>query len=79
MSTTRLATAQKWGFKEFQFKCEDDNDQSKVTSIVCIICKEFYSENSDELNNLKGQIKTQVQNWTNGSTTVKKKAMLKSI
>ena len=45
MSTTRLATTQKWGFTEFQFKCEDDHDQSKVTSIVCIICKEFYNEN----------------------------------
>ena len=79
MSTTRLATVQKQGFKEFRFKCEDGNYQSKVTSIVCIICKEFYNENPDELNNLKGQIKTQVQNWINGSTTVKKKTMLKSI
>ena len=71
MSTTRLATAQKWGFKEFQFKCGDDNDQSKVTSIVCVIFKEFYNENPDELNDLKGQIKTQVQNWINGSTKKK--------
>ena len=78
MSTARLATAQKWGFKEFQFKCEYDNDQSKVTSIMCIICKEFYNENPNELNNLKGQTKTQVQNWINGSTTIKK-TMLKSI
>ena len=45
----------------------------KVTSIMCIICKEFYNKNPDELNNLKGQIKTQVQNWINGNTTVTKK------
>ena len=73
MLTARLTTSQKRGLKEFQFKCEDDNDQSKVTSIVCIICKECYNENPNELNDLKGQIKTQVQNWINGSTTVKKK------
>ena len=52
--------------------CDDPRGANKITKIHCLFYKEFYPENSKQLDSLQGHPKTQVQNWINESTMVKK-------
>ena len=56
------------------FMCNDPSDSSKVTKISCIIYKEFYGENKNELDKLKGKVKEMVMvvRWIEGTDVIKK-------
>ena len=50
-------TARIWGLKEYSFVCDNPEEQSKVTKIICIECQDFYSKWPQELDCLQGHIK----------------------
>ena len=68
----KLSKCLEWNFKEFSFMCHDPSDSSEVTKNSCIICKEFYGENKNELDKLKGKVKEMVVRWTEGTDVIKK-------
>ena len=68
----KLSKCLEWNFKEFSFICNDPSYSSKVTKISCIICKEFYGENKNELDKLKGKVKEMVVRWIEGTDVIKK-------
>ena len=68
----KLSKCLEWNFKEFFFMCNDPSDSSKVTKFSCIICKELYGENKNELDKLKGKVKEMVVCWIEGTNVIKK-------
>ena len=52
----KLSKCKAWNFKEFSYVHED----TEVTKICCLVCKEFYADSKHELQKLKGKVKDAV-------------------
>ena len=65
----KLKKCTSWGFKEFSFEVDE---RDEVKSISCVVCKEFYTKEPQELEKLKGAVKESTKSWIQGSKTIKK-------
>ena len=65
----KLKKCKSWGFKEFSFEVDE---RGGVKSISCVVCKEFYTKEPQELEKLKGAVKESTKSWVQGSSRIKK-------
>ena len=69
----KTSTVQKWKIREIGV---EQNDQEEVTSIFYKICRDFYTNNTVDLNKLNCAVKEVMLNWISGSKTLKKNNVL---
>ena len=65
-------TVEKWGFNEIKVTSNEDGE---ATELRCIICTEYYQSDEDvkkALSKLSGVVKSLVNKWILGTTTIKK-------
>lgn len=68
----KKATVEKWGFDEIKVTSNDDGE---AIELKCIICTEYYQSDEDGkkvLSKLTGVVKSLVNKWIQGMTTIKK-------